>query len=67
MSENGMVTTSISVPQEWLEDLQAWANQEERVTPERTYPPGMGLKFLEPSQEAVETIIKTLSQELVSG
>jgi uncharacterized protein (TIGR02266 family) len=44
-----------------------WANQEERVTPERVYPPGMGLKFLDPSQEAVETIIKTLSQEFDSG
>jgi uncharacterized protein (TIGR02266 family) len=43
-----------------------WVNQKERVTPERTYPPGMGLKFLEPSQEAIETIIKTLSQELAS-
>lgn len=44
-----------------------WVNREERVTHERTYPPGMGLKFLDPSQEAIETIIKTLSQEFASS
>jgi len=44
-----------------------WAYREERMTAERCYPPGMGLKFLDPSSEAIEMIIKTLSQEIAPG
>ena len=39
-----------------------WTNREERMTPEGKLPPGMGVKFLNPSNEDIERIINILSQ-----
>ena len=40
----------------------AWSNKEERVTPKKTFPSGMGIKFLKLSREDKERIIGVLSQ-----
>ena len=39
-----------------------WSNKEGHVTPERKYPPGIGVKFLNLSTEVIERIISVLSQ-----
>ena len=40
----------------------AWSNKEERVTPKKTFPSGMGIKFLKLSHEDKERIIGVLRQ-----
>lgn len=42
-----------------------WASREERVTPEGKLPPGMGVKFLNPSYEDIERIINVLSDTML--
>ena len=41
-----------------------WASSEERATPEGKMPPGMGVKFLNPSYEDIERIINVLSDTI---
>jgi len=41
-----------------------WASREERVTPDGKLPPGMGVKFLNPSYEDIERIINVLSDTI---
>jgi type IV pilus assembly protein PilZ len=41
-----------------------WIRKEEQVTPKGTYPPGMGVKFLNPSTEDIKRIISVLSQSM---
>lgn len=41
-----------------------WCNREKKVTPERTFPPGMGVKFLDLTSEGLERIINILAQSL---
>ena len=38
-----------------------WSHREEQMTPEKKYPPGMGVKFLNPPKEAIERIISILT------
>jgi uncharacterized protein (TIGR02266 family) len=40
----------------------AWSNKEQRVTPKKTFPAGMGVRFLKLSFEDKERIIGMLSQ-----
>ena len=39
-----------------------WSTKEEKVTPDKTFPPGMGVKFLNLSTEEIKRIISVLSQ-----
>ena len=41
-----------------------WASKEERVTPEGKLPPGMGVKFLNSSNEDIERIISVLTDTI---
>ena len=45
----------------------AWSNKEDRVTPKKTFPAGMGIKFLKLSQDKKERIIGILSQYSASN
>ena len=40
----------------------AWVHKEERVTVKGKFPPGMGVKFLNPPKEAIDRIISVLSR-----
>lgn len=41
-----------------------WSHKEKRVTPEKIFPPGMGVKFLNLSKEGKERIISLLKRAL---
>ena len=42
-----------------------WTSKEERVTPEGKLPPGMGVKFLNSSNQDIERIINVLSDTVI--
>ena len=39
-----------------------WSSREKTATSERSYPPGMGVKFINPSTEGIKRIISVLIQ-----
>ena len=45
----------------------AWVRKEERITPKPKHPPGMGLKFVNPTKELAEKFLSILRQPLLQN